>query len=176
MNQDTVLKISFAVIFGITMVLFEKWYSKYRTKKIKAKGLTIIPKFSFKKSSDDHSDYEREYNNYAISLNHIRKNSLFSSHSLRLLIDFTPPTSFANLQDFIDNERKKHPEYNWVGNSVFRDIQFTNLNESVMENIEFHLNEITSVLISEKIQPISRNEGRLQGEAFENWQETAWNN
>lgn len=172
MNQNDLLKIGFVAIFAISIVLFEKWYSKYRTKKIKTRGLTIIPQCGFNKTYDDYSDYKREYQNYATSLNHIRKYSFFSRHALRLLIDFTPPTSFVDLQGFINKKRKTHPKYTWVGNTVFFDIKFTNLNANTMENIEFNLNEITSILISEKIKPISRNEGRQQGEAFENWQDT----
>ncbi|MCJ8289948.1 MAG: hypothetical protein HRT58_09810 [Crocinitomicaceae bacterium] len=172
MNQNDLLKFSFVAVFAISIVLFEKWYSKYRTEKIKIRGLTIIPQYGFMKTSDDYSDYQRKYQNYAASLNHIRKNSFFNRHALRLLIDFTPPTSFIDLQGFIKKKQKKHPKYTWVGNTIFFDIKFTNLNASTMKKIEFSLNEITTVLISEKIKPISRTEGRQQGEAFENWQDT----
>ena len=168
MSQTTGIII--ALSFGVFMVLFEKWYSKYRTKKIQEAGLNIIPNFGFKVAIDKLSKYEKSIDGYSISMNHIRKNNFFAMHTLRIMVDFETSIPFSKLNQFVDGQRQNFPQFKWVANTIFKDLEFYRLNETVLKEVEREIIQMIDILKSENLNPISRSKGFRFGEDFDSWQ------
>jgi len=168
MSQTVILLI--ALTFGTFMVLFENWYSKYRSRKTKNICEHQIPKYGFEKSSDEFSDYNKIYKHYSIALNLLKKKDFVDRHTLRLIIDFDAPVPFSELNNFVDAKRKEHLEVNWVGNCIFKDFKFYWISDSKFKEIESKLDLMIELIVAEDLKPISRDEGRKQGEHFDDWQ------
>ena len=168
MNQ--ILALIIALSFGLFMLLFERWYSKYRTQKVKQKGLNLISRYGFNISKNDYSNYERIVENYAISLSHIRKSNFFDRHTLRLMIDFKWGDSFEDLECFVSEQRNNHPQYKWVANSIFLDIEFYLLKKETFDFLEDILIKMIHLLKSQNLDAIDRDKGIQFGKDFDDWQ------
>lgn len=168
--MNHIIYLAIALSFGLIIVLFEQWYSKYRTQKVKQKGLDLIPKYGFNRVMNDYYNYEGVFENYSVSLIQIGKIDFFARHALRLKIDFKWEDSFEALEIFASKQRNNHPQYQWCGNSIYLDIKFYLLKKETLDLLVDKLNNMINLLKSENLKAIDRNSGMQFEREFEYWQ------